>query len=105
MLRDGQLAELATLVGHQRHPVMLLGDLNASPWSYPFRRLLRDTGLLNSMRGWGVQPTWPAPLGPLGIPIDHVLHSEEIRITRRSTGPWIGSDHLPLIIEFAIEER
>jgi endonuclease/exonuclease/phosphatase (EEP) superfamily protein YafD len=56
-LRDGQLAQLPELVRNASSPVLLLGDLNVTPWSYAFRRLVRESGLRDSSRGRGVQPT------------------------------------------------
>ncbi len=102
-LRNAQLAALPAWVREAEPPVLLLGDLNASPWSPHFRRLLRDSGLQDSARGWGVQPTWPVFNPLLRIPIDHALHSPGIGIVRRAIGPDVGSDHFPLIVDFAVE--
>lgn len=79
-------------------PAILMGDLNATPWSADFRYLVRASGLTDSQRGQGYQPTWPARLGLLGIPIDHCLHSPELISLERRIGPDIGSDHRPLIV-------
>jgi len=43
--RDAQLAELAQHARNAKHPVLLIGDLNATPWCAAFRKLLRDAGL------------------------------------------------------------
>jgi endonuclease/exonuclease/phosphatase (EEP) superfamily protein YafD len=99
-LRNEDLRGLASLVRTIDGPVLVLGDLNATPWSHHFRRLVRETGLRDSTRGFGLQPTWPTDmLRPLRIPIDHCLVSEDLVVIDRRTGPDIGSDHLPLIIE------
>jgi endonuclease/exonuclease/phosphatase (EEP) superfamily protein YafD len=98
--RDNQLAALAPMVREQKNPVLLIGDLNASPWSAHFTRLLRETGLKNSMKGFGFQPSWPANIRLLQIPIDQILHSPEIAIRRRTVGTDVGSDHLPVIADF-----
>ena len=42
-----------------------------------------------------------AQLGPLGIPIDHLLHSAELQIVDRRTGPDVGSDHRGLVVDIA----
>ena len=84
-------------------PTILLGDLNTTPWSHHFRRLLKQTRLLDSLRGHGVQGSWPSFLpAPLRIPIDHVLHSPEVAITGRAIGPDANSDHLPVIVDFGL---
>ena len=71
--------------------------------SYPFRRLLRRTGLENSSQGFGVQPTWPNFNPLLRIPLDHCLHSSDISIVDRQIGEDVSSDHYPLIVDFVIE--
>ncbi len=59
-LRDEQLADLATAAREIRGPLVVIGDLNATPWSAPFRRLTAETGLSDSGRGRGWHPTWVA---------------------------------------------
>jgi len=99
--RNNQLAKLPELVKTRKHPVLLIGDLNASPWSAHFTRLVRDSGLKNSMKGFGFQPSWPSGNRFLRIPIDHFLHSPEITIHSRAVGGKVGSDHLPVIVDFS----
>ena len=82
--------------------MVLLGDLNCTVWSPYFGRLVRDSGLKDSSRGWGVQPSWPAGNWLLRIPIDHCLHSPEVRVVRRGIGPDVGSDHFPVIVEMQL---
>jgi endonuclease/exonuclease/phosphatase (EEP) superfamily protein YafD len=98
------LASLTPLVQRLGAPVLLLGDLNASPWSYPFRRLLEGSGLRDGSLGRGFQPTWPTGLWPLLIPLDHSLHSAGIGIQDRIVGPAVGSDHYPVIVDFTVSE-
>lgn len=100
--RNAQFVALSAEVRKAICPVLLLGDLNCTPWSPHFARLLVDSGLKDSTRGWGVQPSWPADNWLLRIPIDQCLHSPSIRITRRAIGPDVGSDHFPLIVEFQV---
>jgi endonuclease/exonuclease/phosphatase (EEP) superfamily protein YafD len=100
--RNSQLAALPSLGKNKKKPVLLIGDLNASPWSYHFRKLLKDSGLKNSMQTFGFQPSWPANNRLLRIPIDHVLHAPEILIHNRMIGQGVGSDHLPVIVDFSL---
>ena len=101
-LHANQLAEVPALVHQQKYPVLLIGDLNTTPWSFSFSTLLRASGLKNSMKGFGFQPTWPAAFPLLQIPIDHVLCSPEITIRQRAVGGDLGSDHLPLSVDFSM---
>jgi endonuclease/exonuclease/phosphatase (EEP) superfamily protein YafD len=95
-------------------PLIIVGDLNTAPWSPEFTHLLRGTGLRDSQLGFGLQPSWPAfwpdtrgnrhlsPwMLPLGLPIDHVLISSGVQVLSRQTGPFVGSDHLPVLAELA----
>ncbi len=100
--RNGQLAELPKWVQKAESPVLLLGDLNVTPWSPYFGRLLRDSNLIDSSRGRGLCPTWPSFLPLLRIPIDHCLHAAEIQIVARWRGPNVGSDHFPLVVDFVV---
>jgi endonuclease/exonuclease/phosphatase (EEP) superfamily protein YafD len=86
----------------RRHSrAIVIGDLNATPWSGSFRKLVA-TCLVNSQLGHGVQPTWPGNLWPMAIPIDHCLHSPSLVTVDRSTGPFLGSDHRPLHVTLAL---
>ena len=100
--RNKQLADLADLIRQIRQPVLLLGDLNLSPWSPYFTRLLADASLQDSAAGHGIQASWPVPWPPLRIPIDHALYSDGIRIQHREPGPATGSDHDPVIVDFQV---
>ena len=102
-VRNRQLDRLAKLVIQQQGPLIVLGDLNATSWSPAFQDLLRTTQLRDSRIGFGLQPTWPASISSLRIPIDHCLVSPEVVVHQRYVGPQIGSDHLPVIVEFSID--
>jgi len=103
--RNQQLAELSKLIAQQEKPVLLIGDLNTSPWSPHFTRLLKESDLKNSMKHFGFQPSWPTGNRFLRIPLDHMLHSPEILIHNRIVGSDVGSDHLPLIVDFSVGNR
>lgn len=77
-------------------PKIVAGDFNSTPFSPYFQDLLRDAGLRDGRRPFGLQVTWPMWPIPLWIPIDHCLVSHGVIVTRVATGPSTGSDHLPL---------
>jgi endonuclease/exonuclease/phosphatase (EEP) superfamily protein YafD len=85
-------------------PRILIGDLNTTPWSPHFRRLLRISEMKDARRGFGLLPTWPTELRSraLMIPIDHCLVSSDIEVIGIAAGDPIGSDHLPLVIDLGI---
>lgn len=101
-LRNDQLRAIVATVRESRTPTILLGDLNATPWSPYFRELLRASGLRNTSQGRGLYGSWPAGL-PVGrIPLDHCLVSPSIHVVDKQLGPQVGSDHLPVVIDLQI---
>lgn len=101
-LRNDQLREIAKHVRAHSGPCIVLGDLNATPWSPYFADLLRDGGLKNASQGRGLHGSWPAWL-PVGrIPLDHCLVSPSIGVISKRLGPHIGADHLPIVAELWI---
>lgn len=84
--------------------IVVAGDMNITPWSKHFRDFLETSGLKDSRRGQGLGLSWPSfiPIPGLRIPIDHVLLSPQIKVLNRSNGPSLGSDHLPVIIDFSL---
>lgn len=101
-LRDAQLLFATEWAAEQEGAFIVVGDLNASPWSWPFRLLVADGRLRNSQIGFGLQPSFPATSNTLlRVPIDHLLHSEALTVTDRRLGDPLGSDHFPLIVDLA----
>ena len=100
--RNRQLRQLARLAVATNGPLVLAGDLNTSPWSPHFADLLQESRLRDSRRGFGIEPTWPSFLWPMRTPIDHCLVSPTVRIIDRQVGPATGSDHLPIVVDFAV---
>lgn len=103
--RDATLEAAGAWSAEQALPHVIVGDFNATPWSTAFRDLRSVGGLVNSQDGYGRAPTWPAGLGSLGmIPIDHLLHSEELVTVDRQVGNARGSDHRPLVVTLGWRE-
>lgn len=99
--RSAQALSLANQISRQTVPVILAGDFNASPYSPLFKEILQTSGLKDSRKGFGWQPSWPTYLPFLWIPIDHILVSPEFRVNTRATGSHIGSDHYPVYAELS----
>lgn len=100
--RKEQFIMLASQISKQTLPVIVAGDLNSTPLTPIFRKLLKISGLRDSRTGFGWQPSWPVYFPLFWIPIDHVLVSPEVHIHKRATGPRIGSDHYPVSAELSI---
>jgi endonuclease/exonuclease/phosphatase (EEP) superfamily protein YafD len=102
-----QMEALAARVAAADRPVILAGDLNASPYGRTYRALLAETGLrgAHEVMGRGLATTWPN--GAMRIPpmrLDHVLVSREIAIAGVREGTGAGSDHRPVIAELTVRE-
>ncbi len=95
-LQARQVETLAALVRRLDTPVIVAGDLNLTPWSALFARLESLSGLRRAKGG--IVQTWPADLGPFGIPIDHALTNLPPETVVSRAGSDVGSDHLPLIV-------
>lgn len=101
--RDEVIEAVAKLARDETVPVVVIGDLNATPWSHAFRNLTSTADLVDSTRGFGFQPSWPGSLWfGFKIPIDHLLHSPELTTVERGIGPDLGSDHRPLMVTIAM---
>lgn len=87
-----------TAVGYMA-PDIVVGDLNCTPWSPYFRRLLKNAGVRDSGLGRGLKPTWYRR--GLSIPIDHVLVGDKVKVLSREVGPDLGSDHRPVTVELS----
>ncbi|HEY9685433.1 MAG TPA: endonuclease/exonuclease/phosphatase family protein [Coleofasciculaceae cyanobacterium] len=84
--------------------LVVVGDLNTTPFSPTFKSFTEATGLRDSRRGFGYQASWPSFFPLLWIPIDHILVSDYINVRHREIGPAFGSDHLPVMAELEILE-
>lgn len=103
-LRNRQLQAIAEARQKYSDRLIVVGDLNVTSWSSSFSDLIAGTGLRDSRKGFGIQPTWPV----LGVgrtalvPIDHVLVSEHFTVVSRRVGEDIGSDHFPIVVELEL---
>jgi len=95
--RDLVLGSAARLASAVDGDVLLVGDFNLTPWTPRFRRLLHDSGLQDTRKGFGTQPTWPSGLPWLWLPLDHILVPQSWNTLERYTGPFTGSDHRPVL--------
>ena len=106
-VRRRQLQALATELRKRDSPVILCGDFNAVPWSQPIRDLAAAADLRSIQGRFGLSGTWPANarLKLLRIPIDNCLVGDAIAVAGRHIGRDVGSDHLPLIVDFALTRK
>ncbi|MEM7080465.1 MAG: endonuclease/exonuclease/phosphatase family protein [Pseudomonadota bacterium] len=99
--RDDQLTALTRQL--QGIPLTILaGDFNTTPYTPKFARLLRNAAMQDAGVGFGVQGTWPWGFNLLSIPIDHVLHTQDMATTRSKVMWHTGSDHGALVVDLRL---
>ena len=95
--RNEQLAIAGEVLAEVDAPKLVVGDFNATPWSAGLRAFQSE----NDLTGFNARATWPVWLGFAGIPIDHAFVSRDLSILKIETGPDIGTDHRPVLIDVA----
>lgn len=97
-----QLQALARARPRLGSRLAVCGDFNTPPWTGPFRRLERDTGLANlyGLGAWDAY-SWPTWAPALRVPIDNCLVSGGLVVRGHHDGPSVGSDHFPLVVDLA----
>jgi endonuclease/exonuclease/phosphatase (EEP) superfamily protein YafD len=87
-------------------PKVIIGDFNCTPWSYYFKKLCADTGLVDAAIGFGPQLTWSHGGWFIPVmPIDLCLVSPEMVVSKVKTEDAAGSDHRPLLVEVWVTNK
>lgn len=96
--RNEQLLAVAKAAADVAEPLLIVGDLNATPWS-PFFQDVKRIGRLDDARlsGHGFGSSWSAHSPLIRIPIDHAL-CRGLNVVDYRIGPHTGSDHFPVIV-------
>ncbi|MEM6843421.1 MAG: endonuclease/exonuclease/phosphatase family protein [Bacteroidota bacterium] len=97
--RNQHIRRIARYINTIDRPVLAIGDYNVVPWNPIIRELTQATELQHSHTGW--QPTFPARLRSLGVPIDYIFHSPEFHCRKFEALPASGSDHRGIVGEYA----
>jgi endonuclease/exonuclease/phosphatase (EEP) superfamily protein YafD len=103
--RNKQLSDLALFVRQSAAPTIIVGDLNVTMWSPYHAKLIRESGLKNARKGFGVLATWPTFMPIMKIPLDQCLVSPSLQVAGFRTGDSVGSDHLPIIVDLIIPPK
>lgn len=116
--REAAARALAEFAAQQAGPVIVAGDLNATPLSTAHRVLTQNLRDAWQAQGWGLGHTFPGALSPgssrpviSGVPapqwlirIDYIFYSPGVAATAAFIGPWDRtSDHRPVIADLILE--
>ena len=102
-------AAIAARAAEVETRVAVVGNLSTTRWSHAFRVLAGDLPLRSSEDGNGYSATWSiyptfgltAAQHLLGLPIDHVLMSEDLTATAHTIGPDLGPNHRGVVVDLA----
>jgi endonuclease/exonuclease/phosphatase (EEP) superfamily protein YafD len=100
--RNLQLVRLAEHARAVTLPLVVVGDMNITPFSPHFQQLLKDGRLRSASEGFGWQATWPTFLPLAGIQIDHTLVNSRVAVEHFNRGAPVGSDHLPILVDLVL---
>jgi endonuclease/exonuclease/phosphatase (EEP) superfamily protein YafD len=90
-----QLADFGRRLAATPGPVVVIGDLNSTPWSASYRRFRREAELEAAYPTALGPASWPSASPVALLPIDHVL-ARGFDVVSGARGPDLGSDHYPL---------
>lgn len=100
--RAWEVEEILKMIRQETIPVILVGDLNSTPYNWVHSRLtryLRDA-FEERGRGWGMTYHTRLPI----FRIDYVLVSEEWEIVSADVVDAYLSDHLPVVVKLRWRE-
>jgi endonuclease/exonuclease/phosphatase (EEP) superfamily protein YafD len=102
-LHRDQMLEIIRVAEAAAGPLIVAGDFNAAPWSHTMLLLAERAAVRQVRQPPDLTKTWHL-LPRVGLPLDHVLVSDEWRLLSYQYGAPAGSDHVPLIVELHLPE-
>lgn len=96
--RNQHLRQMARYLESIEGPVLAIGDFNVVPWNPHIVQIRRQSSLSDSRRS--LTPTYPADWKIGGIPIDYILHSDELQCLDFQSLDTAGSDHRGVLGEY-----
>lgn len=103
--QPAQLDQIEPYLRAIKHPLIIAGDYNATRWSHALERMTRASDTYDV---GGLGATWMLKYLPiswakwLGVQIDHLMVSSDVRVAEAKTLEEAGSDHLPLWLQFSL---
>ena len=110
-LRNEHLSKLPSVIRAEaikdpETPIVLVGDLNLTPWSPHFARFENQSGLRRASKRFSITPTWYRyPMFPFGLVLDHALVSNGVACSKYVVGPDTGSDHRSVTVTLSSDNH
>lgn len=95
-IRAEQATLIARLLTESPHPLIVVGDMNEVPTSYPYRLIMKNKGLQDAwlVAGRGIGATFAGNLP--GLRIDYILPDTALQVKAVQVLPEGYGDHRPL---------
>lgn len=100
-IRANQAEELAKHIADCPHPVIVCGDFNEVPLSYPYRIISEGLKDAFEAKGTGFGFTYSGKFP--GLRLDYILVSEELEVVDFEVGEVLLSDHYPVIAHLKVK--
>ncbi len=98
--RAKHIQHIADYLKNFDKPVLAIGDYNVVPWNPSITALKKEANLTDSRIG--ITATNPSFLRAIGIPIDYIFHSPELKCVDFRAIRATGSDHLGIVGTYQI---
>lgn len=99
--RNKHLKKIAQYLKTVKGPVLAIGDFNAVPWNPSIVQIKEQSDMIDSRKS--ITPTFPSSFKLAGIPIDYILHSNELTCLDFDAVDTMGSDHRGVVGEYVLE--
>ena len=108
--RNSEIDQIVTRLNAELLPYIMCGDFNLSDSSMPYYRLAAFMGDSFREAGTGFGLSWPVAqiqnltaFVPTLVRMDYVWHSAVFTAVDATQGPFLGSDHLPVVVTLVLK--
>ena len=109
--RDASIRALVERLKHEALPYIVAGDFNTSDQSLIYNEMTTVAGDSFREAATGLGTSWPMFNATVNLPLlipplmrlDYIWHSSDFQVVSASEGPFVGSDHLPMLATLALQ--
>lgn len=103
--RDAQIIYAARFARKTDVPLVAMGDFNDAAWSDTAQRFKTVGGYVDPRVGRGLLASFDAKNPLLRVPIDQIYITADLALVSFGRGPYIGSDHFPMIATVRLDRE